>query len=371
MKIVHLVTSGDVAGGQLIAFELARAARARGDDVEFVSPTTGPFLDAARDEGFPAHLADVVRTYRLDGAARLARLLRARNTDILHTHTHLAARVLGRTAARLAGARVVDHLHIENHFRSQRLPAAALRTLDNRTARLSSRLLAVSDATRHAFERQGYPPDLLETVPNGIDLSSVQTSSNGRLREELKVPSDAPLVGEIARLCDVKGQRELIEAAALVPDLRVALIGDDLESGGAYRSTLERDAQRLGVADRVSFTGHRTDAHALLGELDVFVLPSWTEGMPVVVLEAMARRKPVVATPVGGTPELVVDGETGVLVPPRDPQALAAAIRALVADPERARRLGEAGYARVAKLFSADAMTKRVLEVYDEIAAQR
>jgi glycosyltransferase involved in cell wall biosynthesis len=108
----------------------------------------------------------------------------------------------------------------------------------------------------------------------------------------------------------------------------------------------------------------------VLGALDVFVLPSWIEGMPITVLEAMAHRKPVVATPVGGTPELVVDGETGLLVPPRDPEALAEALRSLVADPKRARRLGEAGYARVAERFTVDRMTTRVLEVYDEVAGR-
>jgi len=167
----------------------------------------------------------------------------------------------------------------------------------------------------------------------------------------------------------VKGQRELIQAAARVPDLHVVLAGEDLEAGGAYRESLVAEAERAGVADRVAFTGFRP-AETVLGALDVFVLPSWIEGMPITVLEAMAHRKPVVATPVGGTPELVVDGETGLLVPPRDPEALAEALRSLVADPKRARRLGEAGYARVAERFTVERMTTRVLEVYDEVAGR-
>jgi len=122
------------------------------------------------------------------------------------------------------------------------------------------------------------------------------------------------------------------------------------------------------VRDRVVFAGHREGAARLVGDLDVVVLPSWTEGLPVVVLEAMAQRRPVVATPVGGTPEVVADGETGVLVPPRDPRALAAALRELLADPDRRARMGEAAYARVAERFSAEAMTRRVLEIYDEVA---
>ena len=170
MRIFHLVTSGDVAGGQLVALQLARAARARGDEVAFVSPTDGPFVELVRSEGFRAFRVRAARLYEVGGALALARLLRRERVDVLHTHTHLAAAVLGRLAARAAGTAVVSHLHIENHFRPQALPRAVSRTLDNATARLCSRLVAVSDATRRAFEEQGFPADRLETIPNGIAI---------------------------------------------------------------------------------------------------------------------------------------------------------------------------------------------------------
>ena len=109
----------------------------------------------------------------------------------------------------------------------------------------------------------------------------------------------------------------------------------------------------------------------MLDALDVVVLPSWTEGMPLVLLEAMAHRRPVIATPVGGTPEVVVDGETGLLVPPRDPAALAGAIRRLVTEPHTAVHMGEAGFLRAARRFSVEAMCRRVLEIYDEVAGPR
>jgi glycosyltransferase involved in cell wall biosynthesis len=370
MKIVHLVGGGDIAGGQLVALRLAHAARARGDEVAFVSPTPGPFLDLAAGEGFAVAIADVGRTYRLRGGVRLVRLLRRFRADVLHTHVHLAAGVLGRAAGRAAGAAVISHQHIENHFRPQRLPAALLRGLDNASARLCARILAVSDDTRHAFERQGYPAGLMETVRNGIDPPAARAEHDG-VRRELGVPPEAPLAGEIARLCDVKGQRELIQAAARVPGLHVLLVGRDIEAGGAFQAALEGEAEALGVRERVVFAGYRPDRDAVLAELDLFVLPSWIEGLPLVVLEAMTHGLPVVATPVGGTPEVVVDGETGLLVPPRDPERLADAIARVVGDRELARRLGEAGRARVAERFSASAMERRVLEIYDEVAAAR
>src|SRR5205814_9222746 len=117
-------------------------------------------------------------------------------------------------------------------------------------------------------------------------------------------------------------------------DVRVTLVGRDIERAGAYERELRELAERLGVADRVEFAGYRDDARDLMGRAAVVVLPSWTEGLPMTLLEAMARRRAVVATPVGGTPEVVTDGETGVLVPPRDAAALAAALRELLGDPE-------------------------------------
>ena len=353
MRILHVLIGGGVAGGQVVALQLAGAARERGDEVELVVPRAGPVT-----EGFAAHVLDLNRLHRVGAAARLARL--ARRFDVVHTHTLAAANVLSRLAAR---SKVVSHLHIENHFRRPTEPV--LRRLDNATARLCARLIAVSHDTRRAYERQGYPVGRIEVVHNGV---APAPPANGSLRAELGIPADAPLVGEVARLCDVKGQRELIAALAHVPDARLVLVGDDLEQGGAFRAGLERDAERAGVRERVVFTGHRADARALLGELDVVALPSWTEGLPLVVLEAMASGRAVVATPVGGTPELVADGETGLLVPPRDPDALAGALRRLLGDEALRRRLGEAGERRVREEFSLDAMCARVLAIYDEVA---
>jgi len=313
-------------------------------------------------------IVDVSRTYKLGGAIRLSGLVRGVQADVLHTHTALAANVLSRAAGRLGGAAVVSHIHIENHFRPNGLARAVHSTLDNGSARLAARVLAVSEDTRRSLLAQGYPARLVEVVHNGIDVEAEAARRGTGLRAELGVPDDAALVGELARLCDVKGQRELIEAAALVPGVHIALSGADLEQGGAYGAMLERLAQDRGVAGRVHFLGFRDDAGAVLDQLDAFVLPSWIEGLPMTVLEAMAHGKPVIATPVGGTPEAVADGETGLLVPPRDPVRLAEAIRALAADPELAQRLGLAGRERVEREFSEAAMTRRVLEVYDAVA---
>jgi glycosyltransferase involved in cell wall biosynthesis len=313
-------------------------------------------------------ILDVSRLYRLAHAVRLAVLLRRLRADVLHTHTAVAANVLARLAGRLAGASVVSHIHIENHFRPNAFARATYTKLDNASARLAARVITVSERTRDALVAQGYPRRLIEVVHNGIDADAEATKRGTGLRAELGVPAGAALVGEVARLCDVKGQRELIDAAAQLPGVHVALAGDDLEQGGTYLAALEARARDRGVAERIHFLGYRSDAAEVVDQLDVVVLPSWIEGLPLTVLEAMAHDKPVVATPVGGTAEVVVDGETGILVPPRDPDRLALAIGALVSDPERARRLGAAGGRRVRQDFSEARMAARVLEVYDAVA---
>jgi glycosyltransferase involved in cell wall biosynthesis len=354
MKIAHVVLGGDIAGGQIVALDLARGARGRGDDVLFVSPTAGPFVDLAQGEGFTVRVVPIRSSFDVRAVARLRSLLR--RVDVVHTHAMIEVNAVARVAGRLAGARVLSHMHIENFLPPNPARRAVVRFLDNATARLCSAIVAVSEDTRRALERQGYPRRI-DVVHNGVDL-----------------PADAPNgagegIVEVARLAPVKGQRELIEALArLDTDVRVTLVGRDIERAGAYERELRELAERLGVADRVEFAGYRDDARDLMGRAAVVVLPSWTEGLPMTLLEAMARRRAVVATPVGGTPEVVADGETGVLVPPRDATALAAALRELLRDPERRAALGAAGRARVESAFSRERMVERVLEVYDALA---
>jgi glycosyltransferase involved in cell wall biosynthesis len=348
MRIVHLVIGGDVAGGQMVALRLARAARAAGHDVAFVSPSSGPFVDLARSEEFDTAVVP------LGGALDVASLLRlrrhVRGADVLHTHTHFSLNVLGRLAGRLAGARVVAHMHIENAFRSGWGRYVQM-ALDDATARLCAAIVAVSDATRAGLVRQGYPAARIVTIHNGIEPA--EPVDPIRLAE-------GPIVLEVARLAPVKGQERLIGAVASL-DVTAVLVGRDLEQDGRYEDELRRAARDR----RVVFAGYRDDVPALMAGCDIFCLPSSMEGLPLVVLEAMAHAKPVVATAVGGTPELVLDGETGILVPPGDGDALTNALDALLRDPVRARRMGEAGLARVRAEFDAKTLTARVLSLYE------
>ena len=351
MRIAHVVIGGGVAGGQIVALQLAEAARTAGHDAFFVSPSEGPFLDLARTKGFTAIVIPVGGAFDLRALVGLTRALH--KADVVHTHGHFSVNVLARIAGRLAGARVISHMHIENAFRARGGRRAQI-TIDNATARLCFAVVAVSEATRAALLRQGYPADRTVTVHNGIEPAA--STRPVRL-------ADGPTVLEVARLAEVKGQHVLLAALTRL-DASLVLVGSDLEQGGVYERVLREEAVGLNVADRVVFAGYRADVPALLAGCEVFCLPSSSEGLPIVVLEAMAQGRPVVATAVGGTPELVVHGETGLLVPPGDVDALAGALSELLLNPERAQRMGRAGRERVEQHFRAETSTARVLALY-------
>ncbi len=361
VKIVHLVIGGEIAGGQIVALRLATAARAAGHEPVFVSPSSGPFLDLVAGEGISAHVVPIGGALEPGGITSLRRVLRDEGADILHTHTHFSLNVAGRLAARAAGVDVIAHMHIENVFRDDPFARRVQVALDNATARLCRWIVAVSDATRAALVAQGYPKERTITVHNGIEPREAAAPAT------LDPEPPGPVLLEVGRLCDAKGQRELITALSQLErdDVTLLLAGDDLESGGAYRRALEEEARDRGVANRVRFLGRRDDVPALLAAADVLVLPSWIEGLPLVELEAMAAGIPVVATAVGGTPEAVVDGETGLLVPPRDVPALAGAIDEVLGDPELARRLGAAGRQRARERFDAESAARTIVGLYE------
>lgn len=191
------------------------------------------------------------------------------------------------------------------------------------------------------------------------------------MRDELHIPRDAQLLGVVARLEPEKGHRYLVAAMPAIlgssPDAWLAIIGE-----GSQADALRAQAASLGdvVAGRIVFTGRRDDVSALTADLTVAVLPSLREAQGISILEAMARRRPVVASAAGGIPEVITDGVDGVLVPPADPDALAHAIGRLLADRVLRERIGEAGYRTVAERFSIDAQVKRIEAVYDEELAR-
>ena len=310
----------------------------------------------------------------VDALVRLIRLMRRVRPHVVHTHTAKAG-TLGRVAARLARVPVVVHTyhgHVLRGYFSRdrtRIFAGVERTL----ARWTDCLLAVSETVRPELLALGVgAPERFRVVPLGLDLTRFERvdAERGALLGELGLPAETPMVTIVARLVPIKAHEVFLRAARLVlethPTSRFLVVGD-----GERRAALEVLTAELGLGAYVRFLGWRRDLERIYADSTVVALTSRNEGSPVSLIEAMAAGRPVVATRVGGVPDLVADGVTGRLVPPDDPAALADALAALLRDPERRRALGAAGRARVVPAFAAARLVEDVDALYTELLRRK
>jgi len=347
--------------------DLALGLSALGVGVTLACPSPAALEDAARREGLPT--LTIAKRGLVDwGTARLlARRLSSGETDIVHAHngrTALAAAL----AVRLAGRGrcvMTQHFLTPNHA-TQRGPKAVLSNAAHHwVVGRMSRILAISQAVREAMlARQEAPDSKITVVPNGI--TAPDAGNAAETRRSLSVGADTPLIVCAARLEREKDIASLISAVKSVrkkvPDVRCFIAGE-----GAERNALAAQIGALGLEDSVTLLGFRADAPALMAAADVFVLPSLAEPFGLVLLEAMALGRPVIATRAGGPLEIVVDGETGFLVPPSSPDALAGALQTLLEGPALARRMGENGQARYQAQFTAAKMSQAILAVYQAV----
>ncbi|MBI3999788.1 MAG: GT4 family glycosyltransferase PelF [Candidatus Omnitrophica bacterium] len=376
MKVAHVIVGGEVAGGQVICERIIEALRRQGDLAIVVSPTGGNFAERLMEKQIPVHLIPFRKTYHVQNAFRFARLLKQEQVDIVHTHAMVQVNVQARLGARLAAVPLISHMHLPNHFRNHRLIRAYQILLDNWTAQLCDELIAVSESTREALTAQGSAYRHAKIIYNGIDVDRCHHLKNrDSILKKLGLKPVHQIVGMVGRLCPVKGQKEFIQAAkevsVQIPEAVFVLVGNDVERHGAYESQLRKVVSELGLNEKVIFTGYRSDALDLIHAFDVFVLPSKIEGLPVTILEAMALKKPVVATSVGGVPEIVVDEKTGLLVPPNDVLRLSQSILRLLRNPGEAMELGEEGYEYVKQKFSEKKMMEQILAIYEQVIKAR
>jgi glycosyltransferase involved in cell wall biosynthesis len=379
IKIVRVIARLNIGGPAIHAILLTAGLNGARYQSRLVkgseAPTEGDMEDLARERGI-----ELVRIPELGREIRWAddvvafwkiyRLLRRERPHIVHTHTAKAG-LLGRLAARLAGVPAVVHTFHGHVFHGYFPPwkTRIFVLIERWLAKRTDRLLAVSDRVRADLLALGIgAPDRVLTVPLGLDLTPFFAcgSRRGRLRAELSVPADEALVGIIARLVPIKRHERFLRAAAELAragvHCRFLVVGD-----GERRAELETLASTLGVAARVHFLGWRRDLERVYADLDVAVLCSDNEGSPVSLIEAMAAGVAVVATRVGGVPDVVDDGITGLLVAPGDVPALARAIVSLLVDPERRRRMGAAGRERVAETYGADRLVADMDRLYADL----
>jgi glycosyltransferase involved in cell wall biosynthesis len=369
VRVACLNSGADIGGGEKYMLALADHLDAAVYAHSFVVPYRGAFLDELERRHLDVALVDLRRRVTPAGLLALARHFRRARPHLVHT-AGARASFYGRVAARLAGVpAVVSSVHTS--IAAYEVSPARKRlylTLDRVTARLADRIICTSHAiTRDVVVHHRVPATRVITIQNRPELGVVRPE-RGReaTRQALGVGPAARLLGVVARLTPQKGVDDLLRALARLgadgPPWACVVVG-----GGPCFDELTGLAGRLGLSGRVRFVGPRTDLGDLLAAFDVVVVPSVSEGLPYIVLESMAVGLPVVATAVGGIPEVLAHGVRGLLVPPRDPSALAAAVDALRRDPDRARGLGAAARRFITRDFGFDAMVEAVDTVYRSV----
>ncbi len=300
----------------------------------------------------------------LGAALALRAVLRARRVDVLHAHLFYAS-LFAAPVARLAGVPVVlETPHVREQWRRGWLKGRFV--VDRLVGRLVDGYIAVSAANaRYLVEEKRLPADKVVVIRNGCDLArfSPDHPAPAGLRQALGFAEADPVLAVVGRLEPQKGHRVLLDALPAIrgrhPQVRLVCVGD-----GSLRGELEAAVQARGLADAVRFVGYRGDVAGWLALADVVVLPSLWEGLPLAAVEALAAGRAVVATAVDGTPEVVVDGQTGLTVPPGDAPSLAAAVCRLLDDPGLRHRLGQAGRIWVRERFSQERQVGQTEALY-------
>jgi len=382
-RILLLTTVMETGGAQKAFMQLGRGLADRGYEVRVAAmyDKTGVIPDYEKAYGLP--ITDLAMKPRgsflrkagamMRGVLRLRRLMRMDRIDIVQSFTHYS-NLLGPFVGWTAGVPVrVTSQRIVLNDRS-----SLFRVADRWISRLqmAQRMVAVAESVRrYCIEREGLRSDRVITVPNGLDLEEWPVGQEAeqlrrRVRDALGLAPEEIAIATVARLVPQKGHLDLLDAIPKVvrarPAARFLWIGD-----GDLRSDLEQAVRDANLGEHVRFLGARSDVLELLQACDLFVLPSLWEGMPNSVLEAMAASLPVVATCVDGTPEAVVDGETGWLVPPSDPDALADGILDALENPVESRKMGEQGRRRVERDFSLERYVDGFVRVYDDLVRRR
>jgi glycosyltransferase involved in cell wall biosynthesis len=363
MFSLHIDTARTWRGGQNQVLVTVLGLRAAGHRAMLVAHPRGELRRRA-EEGLEFLPLAPMTEMDLSAAWRLSRAIQQLQPDVVHAHdphgVAMAALALSMSTMP-AKPPLVASRRVDFHLRGSALSRWKYRQVDC--------FICASEAIRTMLIGDGVAAERTVTVHDGILLGPAAAAPVAPLHEELGLPHGSPIVGNVAALVPHKGQKHLIEAASLVvrqvPDARFVIAGE-----GELRESLEHQIRHLALEKHVILAGFRPDILSVHKAFDIFVMSSVTEGLGTSVLDAMACGRPVVGTQAGGIPEVIDDGVTGMLVPPRDHRAMADAIVKLLKDPGLRERMGAAGLALATARFSAERMVQDTLRVYDRIARQ-
>jgi len=367
-NILQIIATLDIGGAERQLIELVKRLDKNKYNVTVCCITRGgPLEEDLKKLGIEYHI--LYKRFKFDFTVifKLTRLIRQKKIDLVHTW-NFTANAWGRVSAWIAGVPIIiasEHGTFSPVLKHQIL-------VDKLLLKCTDKIITVSDNLKESVERmEEIPHEKIIAIHNGIDINEFSTSiNNTNLKNELKIDSECTVVGIVARLDPLKDHESFLRAAGHIvkelSEVRFLIVGD-----GELRGKLESLAGEIGLGEKVIFTGFRRDINNILPFIDVFVLCSGSEALGVAILEAMACSKPVVATNVGGIPEVVKDEETGILVPPGNPQVLAKVIVNLLKDREKARRMGLAGRRRVEQYFDIKLNVKKAEEIYDKLIEEK
>lgn len=369
LRIVEFVTYAGIGGmQQMLAQYLRHASHDRYELYVCALLERNWLLEEAEKLHIPQTALNFRGYWDLAAWWRFYRFLRGKQIDLIRTYG-LKAHIIGRIVGRLAGVRVnITSVRSTDPWRKWYHVL-----LDRLTSGLTDLYISNSEAGRLiTHQREQIALSKILTIPNGIDLAVFNPAQipqyRRSLRQEFGIDATAPVIGFVANFRKMKGHATLVDALPRIreqfPTIRCLFVGETFVKEPDYEAELRQSVCAKGLDQVVVFTGVRHDIPAVLSLCDVFVSSSLWEGLPTAILEAMAMQRPVVATAVGGTPELVEEHVTGLFIPAQNPGALADAVLALLRDPEYAQRLGQAGYARVQRMFSLKAVVAQTEAIY-------
>ncbi|MBU4464000.1 MAG: glycosyltransferase family 4 protein [Proteobacteria bacterium] len=369
-SILLVIDNMEFGGGERVFVQLAAGLRGR-YRVFVAAMPSGRFEQRVKELGIRFYPVDMSRRLSLKPIRQIKEIIRNNKIDLVHSQG-ARADFFARIAGRIAG---VPHIlctiamPVEG-FDVGLLQKKIYRFIDQLTERYVERFIVVSDSLRQVLiERRGIAAHRVVRIYNGIELDEYKPNGKeGRrqkaeVRREFGLSKDVPVMGTIGRMVWQKGFEYLIECVPEIvrtyPDAKILIVGD-----GPLKDKLKVKSEKLKVADKIIFTGFRSDIKEILSAIDILVTPSLLEGFPMVILEAMAMAKPIVATNIDGITEQITDGVNGILVPPKDPSALAKTVVRVLNDKELARTMGLSAREKVKQEFSVEKMVAETEKVY-------
>ncbi len=362
-KVIHAIETGEPGGAEAILVQLAISLSDGYEPIGLVMEE-GWTSRELTSRGILVECIPLEKSFDLSWVAKAVRFIKENNVELIHSH-EFSCNVYLTLAAKIARVPVICTAHGKNYYPERYYRRFAYR----RVAAMADSFVAVSqDLKDFIVDAIGIKPKRINVVLNGVNIDQFEQKQydSEKIRAELSLAENNFVIVVVAALFEMKGHKDLMQALSLLGEqgksVKLLFVGD-----GYYRSNLMALSKQLGLDDKINFLGFRSDVAQILAASDLFILPSYSEGLPVSVLEAMAAKVPVIATRVGGLGELINDGVNGYLVEPKAAEQLADKIKYCIDSPASAEAISKAAYTLVNKQFSGEAMLEQYLAIYRKL----